>query len=94
MSYLTKEERAEYEQKRRKLVMQESRNYRLIHGWLIKRYPDILAEHHAFRIKLARENPARKDLTTAPAFHRFMCEENGMDYILLFVFLRYCVIVN
>ncbi len=94
MSYLTKEERAEYERGRRKVNMQESRNYRLIQGWLVKQYPDIMAEHEAFRIKLARENPMRKDLTTSPAFRRFMREEKGMKYVLLFVFPRYCVTVN
>ena len=93
-TYLTKEERAAYEQRRRKLIIQESRDYRLMHGWLMKRHPDILAAHCAFKTKLQKGNPARKDLTTAPAFRKFMQEENGMEYILLFVFLRYCVTVN
>ncbi len=93
-SYLTKEEKSEYEQRRRKQIIQESRDYRLMHGWLMKVYPDILAEHCAFKTKLQRENPARKDLTTAPGFRTFMQEENGMEYVLLFVFLRYCVTVN
>ena len=93
-SYLTKEEKTEYEQKRRRQVIQESRDYRLMHAWLMKVYPDILTQYCAFKTKLQRENPARKDLTTAPRFRKFMQEENGMEYVLLFVFLRYCVTVN
>ena len=79
--YLTKEEKAKYEQKRRREVIQESREHRLMYSWLMKVYPDILTQYYAFKTKLQRGNPARKDLTTAPAFRRFMREESGMEYV-------------
>ena len=75
MSYLTKEERKEYEQRRRRQIIQDSRDHRLIHKWLLKMYPDILAGFYAFKTELQRGNPSRKDLTTAPAFRRFMEKE-------------------
>ena len=60
----------------------------------MKAHPDILAEHFAFRAKLRKDNPIRKDLSTAPQFHKFMRGEDGTEYVLLFFFLRYCVTVN
>jgi hypothetical protein len=84
--YLSKEEKAEYEQRRRKLIIQESRDYRLMHGWLMKVHPDILAEHCAFKAKLQKGNPMRKDLTTAPQFRKFMRGEDGTEYVLLLFF--------
>ncbi len=81
--YLSKEEKAEYEQRRRKLIIQESRDYRLMHRWLMKAHPDILAEHFAFRAKLRKDNPIRKDLSTAPQFHKFM--RGGRWYGIRFV---------
>ena len=76
--YLTKEEKSEYEQRRRKQIIQDSRDQRLMFKWLTKMYPDILAQFYAFKAELQRGNPSRKDLTTAPAFHKFMQKEDGM----------------
>ena len=76
--YLTKEEKSEYEQRRRKQIIQDSRDQRLMFKWLTKMYPDILAQFYAFKTELQRGNPSRKDLTTAPAFHKFMQKEDGM----------------
>ncbi len=76
--YLTKEEKKEYEQRRRRQIIQDSRDQRLMFKWLTKMYPDILAKFYAFKTELQRGNPSRKDLTTAPAFHRFMQKEDGM----------------
>ncbi len=76
-SYLTKQEKKEYEQRRRKQIIQDSRDQRLMFKWLTKTYPDILAEFYAFKTELQRGNPARKDLTTAPAFHKFMEKGDG-----------------
>ena len=84
--YLSKSEKREYEQRRRVAVIQESRDYRLMNGWLRKKYPDILAQHLAFKGALRRDNPSRKDLTTAPQFHKFMRGEDGTECVLLFFF--------
>jgi hypothetical protein len=75
--YLSKPEKAEYEQRRRKVVMQESRDYRLMSRWLLKVYPDVLTEYCAYKTRLQKANPVRKDLTTAPQFLRFMLMEDG-----------------
>ena len=75
--YLSKTERAEYEQRRRKAVIQESRDYRLMSRWLLKVYPDVLTEYCAYKTRLQKANPVRKGLTTAPQFLRFMRGENG-----------------
>ena len=75
--HLTKEEKKAYERKRRANVTQEARNYRLINKWLMRRYPDILTQYYAFRNVLQRNNPYRKDLTTAPQFRKFMIGEDG-----------------
>ena len=79
--YLTKEEKKAYEQKRRINIMHESRDSRLMNKWLMRRYPDILAQYFAFKNVLQRNNPQRKDLTTAPQFHKFMRGEDGTDII-------------
>ncbi len=76
-AYLSKSERAVYEQRRRKAVIQESKDYRLLSKWLLKVHPDTVAEFHAYRSKLQRLNPIRKDLTTSPQFARFMRGEDG-----------------
>ena len=78
-SYLTKQEKKEYEQTRRKQIIQDSRDHRLMSKWLTKTHPDIVAEFRAFKAKLQRGNPLRKDLTTAPAFRRFM--QKGDDVV-------------
>ena len=76
-AYLSKSERAVYEQRRRKIVIQESRDYRLMSKWLVKSYPDVIAEFHAYKTRLQKANPIRKDLTTSPQFVRFMKGEDG-----------------
>ena len=76
-AYLSKSERAVYEQRRRKAVIQESRDYRLMSKWILKVYPDVLAEFHAYKTRLQKANPIRKDLTTSPEFIRFMLMEDG-----------------
>ncbi len=80
-SYYTKEEKGEYERLRRIQIMAQARNYRLMESWLGKQHPDILTAHLAFKDELRRQNPTRQDLTTAPAFRRFMLEENGTTRI-------------
>ena len=77
-AYMSKSERAVYEQRRRKAVIQESRDHRLMSKWLLKVHPDVLAEFCAYQTKLRESNPIHKDLTTAPQFVRFMAENNGM----------------
>ncbi len=81
--WLTREERTAYEKKRRDRIIQESRDYRVIQGWLMVQYPDILAAFVAFRENLQRQNPCRKDLTTSPMFRRFVREKTGTYYVLL-----------
>ncbi len=76
MSYLTKHEKKEYEQIRRKQIIQDARDHRLMLQWLTKVHPDTVAQFSAFEAKLQRENPLRKDLTRAPAFRKFMQEGN------------------
>ncbi len=78
-SYLTKQEKKEYEQTRRKQIIQDSRDHRLMFKWLTKTHPDIVAEFRAFKAELQRGNPLRKDLSTAPAFRRFM--QKGDDVV-------------
>ena len=80
-SYYTKEEKGEYERLRRIRVMEQARNYRLMESWLGKQHPDILTAHLTFKDELQRQNPTRLDLTTAPAFRRFMLEGNGTTQI-------------
>ena len=76
--YAKKEERKAYERSRRAAVMRDVRDHRLLVGWLSKVQPDTLALFYAFKDELQREYPARKDLTRAPAFFRFMCEESAV----------------
>ncbi len=79
-SYLTKQEKREYEQIRRKQNIQDVRDHRLMFKWLTKTHPDIVAQFCAFKAKLQRKNPLRKDLTTAPAFRKFM--QKGNDVVI------------
>ena len=72
-----KSERALYEQRRRKGVIRESRDHRLMSRWLMKVHPDVAAEFSAFRTKLQVLNPNRRDLTTSPQFVRFITEKDG-----------------
>ncbi len=72
-----KSERALYEQRRRKAVIQESRDYRLMSKWLMKVHPDVAAEFRAYQTGLQVLNPNRRDLTTSPQFVRFMTENDG-----------------
>ncbi len=75
--WLTREERTIYEKRRRDKVMQESRDYRVMNGWLTALYPNIMAAFVAFRNSLQKESPWRKDLTTSPVFRRFIREKTG-----------------
>ena len=79
-SYLTKQEKRKYEQIRRKQNIQDVRDHRLMFKWLTKTHPDIVAQFCAFKAKLQRKNPLRKDLTTAPAFRKFM--QKGNDVVI------------
>ena len=72
-----KSERALYEQRRRKAVIQESRDHRLMSKWLMKVHPDVAAEFRAFQTGLRVLNPNRRDLTTSPQFVRFITENDG-----------------
>jgi hypothetical protein len=71
-------ERALYERKRRRNVIREAREYRVITPWLRKLYPEILEEFKPFLNKLQRENPKTRDLTTTGDFRRFMRVGRGM----------------
>ncbi len=78
--YLTKEEKKEYEQVRRKQVIQDARDHRLLLKWLTRTQPDTMAKFCAFKAKLQRENPLRKDLSRAPAFRKFMREGDDVRF--------------
>ncbi len=71
-------ERALYERKRRRNVIQQAREYRLITPWLKKLYPEILEEFKPFLGKLQKDNPKARDLTTTYDFRRFMRVGKGM----------------
>ena len=75
--YLMREERTAYEKRRRDKVIQESRDFRVLQGWMLTLHPDLFAEFVAFNKKLQRDNPARKDLTTSPMFRKFVLEGTG-----------------
>ena len=75
--YLTREERTIYEKRRRDRVMQESRNYRVLQGWMLVKHPDLFTEFTVFNKQLQRANPARKDLTTSPMFRNFVSAGTG-----------------
>ncbi len=75
--YYRKAEKAEYEQRRRKGIIEEARNYRLMFKWLQKTYPDVLTEHYAYKADLRKMYPHRKDLTTTQRFRQFMQGESG-----------------
>ncbi len=77
-AWLTRGQRATYERNRRNRVIQESRDYRAISGWLTTLYPDIMTAFLAFKNNMERENPWRKDLTTSPTFKAFLREKTGM----------------
>jgi hypothetical protein len=88
-----KAERAQYEQRRRKAVIRDAREHRLMSRWLRKAHPKIASEFDSFHLKLQMENPNRRDLTTAPQFVRFMRAGDGTGCVFLF-FPKYCVIVK
>ena len=75
--WLTREERTVYEKRRRDKIIQESRDFRVLQGWMLALYPDLMADFIAFNDKLRRENPSRKDLSTSPMFRRFIYEGTG-----------------
>ena len=75
--WLTKEERTRYEKRRRDRVIQESRDFHVMKGWLLTLYPDLMTDFLVFNEKLRKENPCRKDLSTSPMFRRFVCEGTG-----------------
>ncbi len=87
--WLTREERTMYEKRRRDRIIQESRDYRVMQGWLLALHPDIMTAFVAFNEKLRKENPSREDLTTSPMFRRFVREKTGT-----FCCFGYCVTVN
>ena len=65
-AYLSKSERAVYEQRRRKAVIQESRDYRLMSKWLLRVYPDVITEFHTYKTRLQRANPYQERLDDSP----------------------------
>jgi hypothetical protein len=70
--YLTKEEKKGYEQVRRRQIIQDARDHRLLTKWLMRVQPDSLAKFYAFKAELQNKYPLRKDLSKAPAFTRFL----------------------
>jgi hypothetical protein len=87
-AHKSKSVRALYEQRRRKVVIQEARDYRLLSRWMMKMHPDTFAEFTAFQTKLQAQNPNRRDLTTAPEFVCFIDEGDGMWLCFLAFFLK------
>ncbi len=79
-----KSERALYEQRRRKGVIREAREHRLMSRWLRKVHPETALEFDVFQAKLQMQNPNRRDLTTSPQFVRFMREGDGTGCVFLF----------
>ena len=77
MSYFTREERVVYEKRRRDKIIRESRDFRVLQGWMLTLHPDLMADFVAFNNKLRRENPFKKDLSTSPMFRRFIHEGTG-----------------
>ena len=67
-----KSERALYEQRRRKGIIKDAREHRLMRRWLQKVHPKVFRQFDLYHTNLQMENPNRKDLTTAPQFVRFM----------------------
>ncbi len=78
-----KSERAQYEQRRRKAVIRDAREHRLMSRWLRKVHPETAAEFDVYHAKLQIQNPNRRDLTTAPQFVRFMREGDGTGMCFL-----------
>ncbi len=74
---LSREERTIYEKRRRDKIIQESRDFRVLQGWMLVLHSDLMTDFIAFNNKLRRENPARKDLSTSPMFRRFVNEGTG-----------------
>ena len=77
MSYFTREERVVYEKRRRDKIIRESRDFRVLQGWMLTLHPDLMADFVAFNNKLRRENPFKKDLSTSPMFRRFIYQGTG-----------------
>jgi hypothetical protein len=76
-AYYNKSERAQYEHRRRKAVIGEAREHRVMSRWLQKVHPKVYQQFTMYYTKLQTENPNRKDLSTAPQFVRHMYTENG-----------------
>ena len=89
-------ERAIYERKRRKNVIREAREHRLMVPWLKRLYPGISIEFGLFLDRLQKENPNARDLTTTGDFRRFMRLGKGTEYVfyllpILLLILSVCV---
>ncbi len=74
-------ERAIYERKRRRNVIREAREHRVIIPWLKILYPRISIEFDLFLNRLQKQNPNAKDLTTTGDFHRFMRLGKGTECV-------------
>ncbi len=72
MSTREVKERTLYEQRRRKNVIRESREFRVMERWLAKMYPTIANEFKLFHTKLQKQNPSKRDLTTTEDFLCFV----------------------
>ena len=81
-----KSERALYEQRRRKGVIKDAREHRLMTRWLRKVYPKISTEFDLFHNKLQRDNLNRRDLTTTADFARFIRSGDGTVCVCAFLF--------
>ncbi len=71
-------ERALYERRRRRAVISEAREHRVMTRWLKKMYPKISSEFVLFHTKLQKDNPHKRDLTTSDDFSRFIRLGDGM----------------
>ncbi len=63
-------EKTLYEQRRRRNIIRESREHRVMVRWLAKMYPAAANEFRLFHSKL--QKPTKRDLTTTEDFLRFM----------------------
>ncbi len=88
-----KSERALYEQRRRKGVIKDAREHRVMTRWLRKVHPTIADDFDKFHNKLQRENPNKRDLTTTEDFARFMRLGDGTE-CAFFCFSEYGMIVE
>ncbi len=93
MSAQDVKERTLYEQRRRKNVIRESREYRVMERWLLKMYPVVANEFKLFHTKLQKQNPYKRDLTTTEDFHRFMRLGDGTLRVFCSLALRWGVYV-